>query len=134
MGGGGRGEGQLAATRARLSLSHTLPHIDAVKNAKRLQTTVGIYQARIILCDHYVGVWYGYSASGWPSAIDQWNGNRLPPLHFCNILQPPRAALASRLSRNACACAGTPADKKLGGWAPGALAFYGGGSCVTARP
>jgi hypothetical protein len=26
------------------------------------------------LCDHYVGVWYGHSASGWPSAIDQWKG------------------------------------------------------------
>jgi hypothetical protein len=26
------------------------------------------------LCDHYVGFWYGHDASGWPSAIDQWNG------------------------------------------------------------
>ena len=26
------------------------------------------------LCDHYVGVWYGHSARGWPSAIDQWKG------------------------------------------------------------
>ena len=26
------------------------------------------------LCDHYVGFWYGHSASGWPSAIDQWKG------------------------------------------------------------
>jgi hypothetical protein len=25
-------------------------------------------------------------------------------------------------------CAGTPADKKLGGWTSGALVFYGGGT------
>jgi hypothetical protein len=34
------------------------------------------------LCDHYVGVWYGHSASGWPSAIDQWKGNTQPSVCF----------------------------------------------------
>ena len=78
------------------------------------QTDVSPY-----LCDHYVAFWYGHSASGWASAIDQWKGTR----HSCSLHLPPTGFAKRSLTR----AAGTPDDKKLSGWTLGALVFYEGG-------
>ena len=50
------------------------------------------------LCDHYVGIWYGKSHSGFPSAYDHYKAT---------VAQGP--------------------SYKLGGWQPGALAFFSDG-------
>jgi hypothetical protein len=74
----------LASAVAALPISssiYALPvHSNSSQNspAEAVALAASYYAAQTdiepYLCDHYVGFWYGHDASGWPSAIDQWNG------------------------------------------------------------
>ena len=87
----------LATTVAALPISSSVDALPLRTNSSQNTPAQAValarhyYDAQLAvtpgLCDHYVGFWYGHSASGWPSAIDQWKGDQQPRsrLQFCKV-------------------------------------------------